>query len=505
MQPTVARLATRAGRIVLAVVAAVAAVGTLGCGNSASIPTRADTRGDEARDGSAQPSQEGKRPDVLFIAIDDVSPRRLGCYGNTVCLTPNMDRFAESGIRFDNAHTSPACNPSRTSVLLALRPESTGAVENVNDWRRLPGEILTMPAHFRRHGYETIRCGKIFHAGRDGEESWSRVIGPRSGLPKVDKERRPLRGPGVESDEELKAARGTGRRGEPFRYGPSGLDDMEEPAGMIAHQVIQLFNENSDAPRLIALGFRAPHLPFTAPDSYFEMYPPDDMPLPDNPGSDDSGMPLDPYAVSRFDPNTPEQWREAIAAHYACISFVDAQIGLVLDALETAGLRNNTIVVIWSDHGFMLGEHHEWRKSSLYNESTGVVLLMRAPGVTTPGSVCSRPVESIDIFPTLFDLCGIPQPPGVEAISMRPILKKPDSQWKRGALMRNGLHARSIVTGRWRLNAYSHRPVPFELFDRRNDPYELHNLATASSHSETVEELLALLEGGWKACLPPSS
>jgi len=442
------------------------------------------------------------RPDVLFIAIEDVSPRRFGCYGNKVCKTPNIDRFAATALRFDNAHTSPPCCPSRTSLLLCLRPETTKVFGNRDDWHKLYPTALPMPVHFRNHGYETIRCGKIYHGKFEDPPSWTRVIRPFDGMPPRKHKRRRPEGPGIEFAKELKEQRKKGRGGTPFTYGPSGLGDWEELDGAIAHQGIRVLQEKSDKPRLICLGFHATHLPFIAPEKYFKLYPADEMAIPKNPGADETGMPKDKKRLSRFNPHTVEQWKAAIAAHYACTSFVDAQVGRVLDALEKSGRANNTIVVIWSDHGFMLGEHFMWRKGPLRQESTGVVLLFRAPGVTKPGSVCERPVESMDIFPSLCDLCGLPEPPGIEAISMRPLLENPDRSWKKGALMWGGRRAKSIVTERWRYDEYLGRSKRKELFDHKSDPGEFKNLANDPKYTDVVARLSRLLNGGWKACLP---
>jgi len=451
-----------------------------------------------------QADRQTKRPDVLFIAIEDVSPHRFGCYGNTVCQTPSIDRFAASGLRFDNAHTSPPCCPSRTALLLGLRAGTTKVFGNNHDWHELCPGALTMPTHFRNQGYETIRCGKMYHGKFEDDASWSRVIKASEGIPKRKNRRRPAKGPGVEYAKELRKARKAGKTlkgGSPFTYGPSGLEDIEEHDGMVAEQGVRLLAQESDKPRLIALGFHCTHLPFIAPDKYFEPYRADDMVLPKNPGAGPDGLPKR-GKVNKLNPHTPEQWRESIAAHYASLSLIDAQIGRVLDALEKSGRADNTIVIIWSDHGFMLGEHFLWRKGPLREESTRVALLIRAPGVTTPGTVCTRSAESIDIFPTMFDLCGVPLPSGIEAISMRPLLRDPSRPWKKGALMWGG-GGKSIVTERWRYNEYvRRRGRPAELFDHQNDSGEFVNLAREPKHADTVAELSALLKGGWKACLP---
>lgn len=454
-----------------------------------------------------------KRPDVLFISIEDVSPQRFGCWGNTVCKTPNIDQLARESLRFDLAHCSaPPCNPSRASLLSGLRPETTKVFGNATDWTEALKPGTTMPEHFRANGYETIRVGKIFHRGNKDRvyadtDRWSRVIRESEGLPRPKHRRRPLRGPGVEFAKRKKEAAEQGRHiggGSPFLYGPSGLGDLEEPDGMSATQAIKVLSWKHDKPLFLALGFHKPHLSFTAPDKYFAMYPPEMMVIPENPGSDADGMPTDKSELSESNPHTLEQWREAIAAHYACVTFIDAQVGRVLEALAESSRAEDTIVVLWSDHGFMLGEHYRWRKGALYDIGVRVALLIKAPGITEPGSVCKRPVESIDIFPTLFELCGIAIPKGLEGISMRPLLKNPSMSWKKGAITTQGEANRSIRTERWRYTEYG-GPTKAELFDCQNDPGELTNLAGDPRYADIVAGLSGLLKAGWRAALPGAS
>ncbi|MEW6355881.1 MAG: sulfatase [Planctomycetota bacterium] len=457
-----------------------------------------------------QDNQAKKRPDILFIAIEDVSPHRFGCYGGKVAKTPNMDRFAAGGIRFAETHTNPPCCPSRTALFLGLRPDTTKVYGNNDNWAELCPDALSMPEHLRNNGYETIRCGKMFHGGSgsgafERDACWSKIVNPSEGMPERKKTRRPAEGPGVEYAKERKQAQKKGKaksHGSPFIYGPTGLAGEEELDGMVASQGIRLLNEKQDKPILLALGMHATHLPFCCPDKYFEMYPWQEMQIPRNPDAGPDGMPKDPKVLSQQNPYTIEQWKKAIAGHYACLSFVDAQIGRVLDALEKSGRKENTIVVIWSDHGFMLGEHFMWRKGPLRDESTMSALLMQAPGVTKAGSVCKRPVETIDIFPTIFDVCGVSQPEGIEAMSMRRLLETPGAPWKKGALMHGGRKGRSICTEKWRYNEYEGAPDQTELFDQAADPGEFANLAQDPKHTETVKELSAFLRGGWKACLP---
>lgn len=456
-------------------------------------------------------SNINKRPDVLFISIEDLSPHRMGCYGNTVCRTPNIDRLAAASVRFDLAHCSAApCNPSRTSLLTGLRPETTRVFGNGDDWTEAVKPGRTMTEHFIANGYETIRVGKIYHAGNrdktyDDTSRWSRTIKESEGLPAPKNRRRQLIGPGVEYGKKRIADRKKGiytSSGSPFTYGPSGLDDLEEQDGMSATQAIKVLCQQHSKPLFFAVGFHKPHLPLTAPDKYFAMYPPETMVLPENPNTYPDGMPRDKGKLSEKQPHTLTQWREAIAAEYACVTFIDAQVGRILDALEKSGRADNTIIVLWTDHGFMLGEHFMWRKGPLYDHSALVPLLIKAPGVTKPNSVCKRPVESIDIFPTLFELCGIPIPKGLEAISMVPLLKDPNRKWKKGALTSQGENGKSICTERWRYTEYKNGPEKTELFDRKKDPKEFHNLAKDPSCANTINTLSKLLNGGWKACLP---
>jgi len=436
------------------------------------------------------------RPDILFIAIEDASPHRFGCYGGP-CQTPHLDAFAQTGVRFTDCHTNPPCCPSRTALFLCQRPDTTKVFGNNDDWRKLVPGALTMPAHLRAHGYETIRCGKMFHGSGAGawedEQTWDRVLNPNDGFTPPPKARAAV-GPG--------AGLGTGDDGgSPFIYGPTGRDDLHELDGRHAEQAIRTLRarQPGDKPLLLAIGQHATHLPFRAPDKYHDLYPVDQMKLPANPDAGPDGMPADGRRLPPYNPHTPEQFRAAIAAHFACISFVDAQIGRILAALDEAGRADQTIVVIWTDHGFMLGEQWNWRKGPLRDLSTGDLLLWRAPGVSQAGGVCRRPVESIDIFPTIFELCDVPAPNRIEAASFRRLLADPAASWKQAALMNAG-RSHGLVTEDYRYGSYPNGRR--ELFDRHADPGEFRNLAEDPARAATVTERQALLEGGWRACLP---
>lgn len=445
------------------------------------------------------------KPDVLFIAIEDVSPHRFGCWGG-IAKTPNIDRLASQSLRFDLAHTMcPPCNPSRTSLFLGLRPETTTVYSNTDDWRQKWSERVTMPQHFANSGYETARVGKMYHSEFEHDASWTKILD----YGRVSR-KTPAVGPGMKyggknNPGDAKNPDGTPSKqpaGAPFLYGPSGLDDLKDQAGLAATKAIEELAVAHDKPLFLAVGLQNTHLPFSAPDKYYAMYKPEDMVVPQDIEEDIKDIPDTPDLADHNDMTLREK-QEAIAGHLASLSYVDSQVGRIIEGLEKSGRADKTIVVLWSDHGFLLGEHGQWRKGALYDEGVMVALLMKAPGLTQPGSVCKRPVESVDIFPTLFDLCNLPPYVGpIEGVSMRPILQDPQAEWKPGAVTRNGRSNRSIRTERWRYSEYGNGTDKAELYDHTNDPKELTNVANDPANAETVKELSALLNADWTKRLP---
>ncbi len=442
------------------------------------------------------------RPDVVFIACEDLQTS-LRCYGNPVVQTPNLDAMATRGLRFDNAHCQfSVCNPSRASVMSGRYPASVGVLGNATDWREPLRNIATIPEHFRAHGYETMRCGKIFHGGNagrvfDDKDRWDRVIPQNEGIPSAKRKRRPLRALYENMSKEERAKEYTTRA---WEWGPSGLDDLEMPDGRVAEQAVRQLSGKHDKPLFLALGFHSPHLVLTAPDKYFDMYSLGEIRLPENPENDLDDVSR--YSLRNHKQFTDEKRREAILAYYACCSYVDAGVGRVLKALEDSGRIDNTIVVFWGDHGFHLGEHFLWQKHTLFEESTRVPLIMMAPGVTRAGTACTRPVELIDLYPTLCELCGLPMPEGLESISMVPLLRDPDRKWKKGAFTTLGpTPGNSVRTERWRYTEWG-GPDKAELYDHESDPHEFTNLAKVPRYAATVEELGEVLRGGWRAALP---
>jgi arylsulfatase A-like enzyme len=436
--------------------------------------------------------QAAEKPDVVFIAIEDFSPQRLGCYGGPV-RSPNIDRLASEGVLFEKAYCmSPVCNASRTALLTGLRPNTTGVYSNSQDWRKMLPDVVTMPMHFRRHGYQTIRIGKMYHGTWEHDPSWTQVLPELFDRTKAGA-KRPARRP-------AKPVRN--RSKDNLKWGPTGNQPEHDRDGQIAHQVAQFLQEQHDTPFLLAVGLHSPHLAFRAPDRFHEMYPVDQIELPRTPADDLTDTPLGgPHADQKR--LTEAEWRDVVSSHYATISYVDWSVGNVLDAIRSTGREKNTIVVLWSDHGFMLGEHFLWRKVNLYEESARVAFVWKVPGLAPAGARCPRPVETIDTFPTLFDLCGIPQPKGVEGISMKPLLEDPARPWKKGAITwrAGGGNQVAIQTEHFRLNKRVDTGF-LELYDHRVDPREFTNVAEDPAYAADVDRLSALLEGDWQACLP---
>lgn len=433
-----------------------------------------------------------RHPNIVFIAIEDFSPQRLGCCGGPV-KSPNIDRLASEGMLFENAYCmSPVCNASRTALFTGLRPDTTGIFSNSQDWRKTLGQIVTMPMHFRRYGYDTIRIGKMYHGTWEHDESWTKVI-PSVYDSKAARPKKAARGPEAPVKD---------RGGVPLLWGPTGNSPETDSDGQLAEQAVRFLRQKQEKPFFLGVGLHAPHLAFRAPDVFHEMYDPDHIELPQNPENDLEDTPIKQKSADQRSV-TEQEWKEVIAAHYATISYADWCVGRVLGAIRQTGRENDTIVIVWSDHGFMLGEHFQWRKVDLYEESARVAFVWKVPGVTPTGARCTRPVETIDMFPTLFDLCHIPQPKTVEGISMKPLLQDPSIAWKKGAITWRAGNGDivAIQTERYRFNRRLSDGF-LELYDHMKDPREFTNVAKDPAYKATVAELSAILQRGWKACMP---
>ena len=424
-------------------------------------------------------------PNVLLITVDDLNCE-LGCYGGAGASTPSIDALAARGVRFERAYCQyPLCNPSRISMHTGLRPQRTGALSLQGSLREHQPDVLTLPELFKRNGWFTARVGKVQHRNdaADDPRSWEATV------PVV----------GREEELELKLVNLTRRvrREYGLAYLESEQPDAELIDARIAAAAIELLEAEREGPIFLAVGFVRPHVPFVAPRRFFEAHPLDAIQAPEVPARDLEDVPG--LAVTSERPDlgmTPEQVRAALRGYRAATSFVDSQVGLLIDALDRLGLRDDTIVVLTSDHGYLLGEHGQWMKWSLFEPSARVPLILVAPGVR-PG-VSPRTVELLDLFPTLADLCGLEAPADLDGVSLRPLLTDPRAAWSRPAftqLERLDFAGWSVRTDRWRYSEWEAGSLGRELYDHRSDPGELRNLAELPEHAATVAELAALIAG----------
>ncbi len=364
------------------------------------------------------------RPNVLFIAVDDMN-NDLGCYGSKVVQSPNIDKLAARGVRFERAYCQfPLCSPSRSSIMTGLRPDQTRVFDLQYHFRQGLPDVVTLPQLFMKAGYRAARVGKIYHYGNPGDigtsglddpPSWQEFVNP-AGTDKTTLE------PQITNDT---PSRGLGSAMS-YLSDPKGTDE-EHTDGKVATEAIRLLERYRGGPFFLAVGFYKPHTPYVAPKKYFDLYPLDKIDVPTMPAGYEKSVPAAALHSTRPWPNfgvTHEQARRAKQAYYATISFVDAQIGRMLDALDRLGLRDNTIVVFWSDHGYSLGTHGLWMKQSCFEDSARVPFIVAAPGLTA-GGVSPRPVELIDVYPTLADLAGQPLPGPMPGASLRPLLASP--------------------------------------------------------------------------------
>lgn len=470
-----------------------------GCRSSTALATRvvllgalalADPLAASAR------AQEPNRPlNVLFIMADDMNTD-LGTYGHPIVQSPNLDRLARRGVRFDRAYIQlPLCSPSRTSLLTGLRPDETRVYDLITHFRETIPDVVTLPQHFRNEGYFTARVGKVYHygvpgqigtSGLDDPVSWDEVVNP-IGRDKLDEH----------TITNITPQRGLGSALS-WRIDPG--PDEAQTDGKVASEAIRLLEENRGRPFFLAVGFYRPHTPYVAPEKYFDLYPLETIPAPPDPMEDLQDIPV--AALWTRPPNWglgDEEMRRAIRAYYAAASFMDAQVGRVLDALERLGLAESTIVVFWSDHGYSLGEHGQWMKQSLFERSARVPLIISVPGVTG-GESSGRTVEALDIYPTLVDLAGLPTPGHVQGRSLRPLLIKPHTPWPHPAFTqaprRQGdyrFFGRSVRTERWRYTEWDDGKRGVELYDHANDPGEITNLSGDPLYADTIASLRQLL------------
>ncbi len=517
------------------------------------------------------------KPNVLFIAIDDLRPE-LGCYGSDAAISPNLDKIAKEGLLFNRAYCQQAiCRPSRASLMTGARPETTGLFHNYVSLRELQPDIVTLPQHFIANGYETAYCGKIFHHGdTDDDKSWSRVPNKKKlGLPKpmhyALPENRKLQSENFKNmfakyGESAKRGLGSGPA-----YECADVPDTTYIDGYNTQLAISTLNEmtkegigtvDGKKPFFLALGFSRPHLNWVAPKKYWDLYEPERIKLAVQTEAPKNGAAMGLHAsfelrtrlgIPKSGPIDDKLAHTLMHAYLACVSYVDAQIGMMIDAIDAAGLRDNTIIVVWGDHGWHLGDMGVWGKATNYEIGTRVPLMIWTPDMKARGETTDALVELVDIYPTLCELAGIEAPDHLEGHSFVPLLDKPHQNWKSAAfsqypnpalrewaanplsqgmretwfgpliqeveqkiiaqqgdkwdreLFEKYLMGYTMRTDQYRLMIWrDHRdpnadPIFVELYDHKADPEETVNIA--ADHPELVNTLIKQHDAGWKEAL----
>ena len=439
---------------------------------------------------------------VLFIATDDWRPE-IACYGAKGMITPNVDKLATTAVRFDRAYCQfPLCNPSRTSLLTGRYPTTTGAMDNTVAFRDAHPEWVSLPQCFREQGYSTVRTGKIYHGSIDDPKAWDEVMdgGVKGKAAKASAPKAPDPERGKSKQDPAKSDRivvldHDEDHGD-YQVGVNGIELLEKAAKL-------------DKPFFIAVGFQKPHSPPTAPKRFFDMHdvskielPPDFMPRPTTPeGFPVASLPLRSSDLFIGRDASEQEAKEVIRAYRASASYTDWNIGRVLDALDRLGLADNTVVIFFGDHGYHLGEKGKWSKhGSLFEVGTRVPLMVRLPHAKENGQVCASPVELVDVYPTLVELCGLKQPDGLEGNSFAELLQDTKATWLHPAFSvskREQVIGKTVRITGWRYTEWNEGKDGAVLFDETADPHETKNLVNDPQHSGRVEKLKKLLYGEW--------
>ncbi len=469
----------------------------------------------------------GKKPNVLFIAVDDLKPL-LGCYGNPHIKSPNIDRLARNGMVFLNTYCQQAvCAPSRASLMSGLRPDASGVHDLDTPLRTVQPDVVTLPQHFKSNAYTSLSLGKIYHhPHRDDPQGWSErewnpggnwmsYAAPQT-LDYIDKL----------TEEAIKNGWEPKWQGEK-KNGPAtemaDLPDEDYRDFKTASQAIETMRRLKGTPFFLATGFYKPHLPFAAPKRYWDLYLRGKIKLPDwvtkPEGAPD--IALQPSwelrAYCDIPPEGPipeEKGKELIHGYYACVSFIDAQVGRLLSALDELGLADNTIVILWGDHGWHLGDHGIWCKHTNYEQATRSPMIISYPGMKSKGTKTKAMSEFVDIYPTLCELAGLPLPSHLEGTSLVPVLEDPAREWKKAAFSQYPRWTPadmgySLRTQRYRYTEWINKKdgsVTYrELYDYEADPAETVNLAAKPGHEGLLQELARLMKEGWRGALPDGS
>ncbi|MCP5532878.1 MAG: sulfatase [Akkermansiaceae bacterium] len=430
-----------------------------------------------------------EKPNVLFLICDDLNTD-LGCYGHPQVKTPNIDRLAASGVLFRNACCQfPLCGPSRASFMTGLYPNQTLIRANAIRLRERLPNVVSMGQMFRKGGWSATRIGKIYHynvpadigtPGHDDPDSWDDTVNPRG----RDK-----------TDEGKIFTLKKGQFGATLSWLAAGGDDAEQTDGIAATEAVRRLERHAadQQPFFLAVGLYRPHTPYVAPKKWFDLYPTDQIEVPDVPPGYLETLPPPARRTLRAMKEQidldPDLARKAIQAYHASISFADSQVGRILDALETTGLAANTIVVFTSDHGYHMGQHGHWQKRTLFDQGSRVPLVIAAPGVSAKGAETTCPAEMIDFYPTLAELCGLTPPAGLPGVSLVPVLRDASARPRADAFTQlDGGY--SLRTERYRYTEWGKDGANgVELYDHETDPSELRNLAKDTTQAKTIARL----------------
>ena len=472
------------------------------------------------------------RPNILFIAVDDLRPE-LGCYGKDYIKSPNIDRIAKAGMVFNRAYCQQAvCSPTRSSLLTGTRPDTTKVWDLETHFRKALPDVVTLGQHFKQHGYFVQGMGKIYHGGFDDPPSWSvpwqnpKAVAYARPENVALNDRQFAGEPDGEPAKKKKSGKAAGANTRGPAFESADVPDNTYTDGKVADLACATLRDLSkkSEPFFLAVGFIKPHLPFVSPKKYWDLYDPAKIALAPNKfrpeGAPDyailpGGELRNYHGIPQGSIPDPLA-RQLKHGYYAAVSYTDVQVGKVLDQLDKLGLRDNTIVILWGDHGWKLGEHDAWCKHSNVENDVNAPLLLSVPGMKHAGQHTDALVEFVDVYPTLAELAGLPLPGHLEGTSFKPLLDTPDRPWKSAAFSqypRGGppgvgqLMGYTMRTDRYRFTRWVHRDDhskvdAVELYDHRNDPQENHNIAKQPENAALVEQLGARLTAGWQAARP---
>jgi iduronate 2-sulfatase len=417
---------------------------------------------------------ETAKPNVLFIAVDDLNDWLGSLGGHPQARTPQMDALAARGVNFTRAYcASPVCNPSRSALMSGLRSSTSGVYSNNIDRRdTIANSLAPLNSHFHNNGYRVLGAGKIYHGDGDQFGVWDEYANPTKG--------------------DLPPARGEKGGVGGIRFAPVDADDSQMHDYHTVDYCIEQLNKQHDKPFFLACGLHKPHMAWNVPRKYYDMFPLDSIQLPKVLETDLDDVPPAGVRMARPEGDHADilksgRWKDAVQGYLAAGAFCDAMVGRLMEGFDKSPHKDNTIIVFWGDHGWHLGEKQHWRKFALWEEATRAPLFYVVPGVTKPNGVCSRTVDFMSIYPTLCDLCGLEKPEHVEGVSVRPLLAEPAAAWDRPALTTHGFQNHAVRSEKWRYIRFADGGE--ELYDEVQDPLEWKNLAGDPQYNDVKSEL----------------